>query len=189
MPVSVAHGVHRSLRNLRNYMSDKKPLVILGMGPKTHFYRIPFSSERGKSIKNFFGKGKEAALAAEELAKELGADGYTDRPGRLYPGIGIGSLVFGKRPSSKRYLPIGEGEYIPNMKRKEGMEIAKRIARLPYVTGFDFCVAFGIPVDKKVTPKWYVYGGAVYLSSHYPLGEEYAVITEDEFEKHREEAE
>ena len=187
--MSVVPDVHRSIRNLRDCMSDKKSIVILGMGQKTHFYKIPLSSERGKSIKNFLEKGKEAALAAEELAKELGADGHTDCPGRLYPGIGIGSLVFGKRPSSKRYLSIGEGEYIPNMKRKEGMEIAKRIARLPYVTGFDFCVAFGIPVDKKVTPKWYVYDGSVYLSSPYPLGEEYIVITEEVFEKHKEEAE
>lgn len=159
------------------------------MGTRRHHYMVQLSSERGKRISEFFDKGRKAALAAEELAKELGADGHTDRPGRLYPGAGIGSLVFGKRPSSKRYLSIGAGEYIPNMKRKEGMDIAKRIARLPDVTGFDFCVAFGIPVDKKVTPKWYVYGGAVYLSSPYPLGEEYDAIDEDEFEKHKEEAE
>lgn len=159
------------------------------MNAVRYFYKAPLSSERGKSIKNFFEKGKKAALAADELAEELGADGRTDRPGRLYPGVGIGSLVFAKRPSSKRYLPIGGDEYVPNIKRKEGYGIGKRIGSLPTVTGFDFCVAFGIPVDKKVTPKWYVYGGDIYLSSPYPLGEEYTVITEEEFELHKENAE
>ena len=132
--------------------------------------------------------GKEKIIDSAEI-QELPA-GYHFGP-HMHPSAELfvcmeGSIIMNVRQSQ---VEIGEGEYIPNMKRKEGMEIAKRIARLPYVTGFDFCVAFGIPVDKKVTPKWYVYDGSVYLSSPYPLGEEYIVITEEVFEKHKEEAE
>lgn len=159
------------------------------MEKKRHYYMVALASERGKRISELLAKGREAADAADLLAKELGAESRTDRPGSLLPGVGIGSLSFKRRPSSKRYIPIGAGEYIPDMKRKEGFEIGRRIGKLPDISGFDFCVAFGISVDKKVTPEWYVCKGIVYLSCPYTMGEEYTAITEEEFELHKGEAE
>lgn len=153
------------------------------MEEKKYYYKTPLSSARGKKIQEFINKGKEAAAAAENLAKELGASGYTDRPGCLYPGVGIGSLVFKRYPGGKRYLSIGSKEYIPNMYREKGKEIAKRIMKLPDVSVRDFRIAFGIPIDKDRSPAWFVSSDeVVYLCSPYQLGEDYETASSTEFD-------
>lgn len=150
------------------------------------FYKIALSSDRGLQIANLIEKGKKAAEAADRLAEELGAKSRTDRPGRLFPGVGIGSLVFRKWPG-EAYASIGKKEYIPNMKSKEGIEIARQIGRLPDVSGIDVCAAFGISADKETAPEWFTYGEAVYLSSSYSLNDEYEPIPEPEYRRAKDE--
>ena len=152
---------------------------------KKYYYKVSLDSGRGEKIQGFLDKGKEAAEAANRLAKELGADERTDRPGCLCPGVGIGSLVFYQWPGGKRYTSIGSNEYIPNINREQGKEIAKRIKALPDVSSMDFRIAFGIPADKEKTPAWFVWERFVYLCSGYKLGEEYTIILQAEFDETR----
>lgn len=157
--------------------------------PVTFYYSVPLDSARGKRIAEFISFGRKASEAADRLASKLGADSRTDRPGRLFPGVGIGSLKFSARPDKKKYRSIGKGEYIPNFNTPSGMELARQIARLPDITAIDFCAAFGISADKKATPEWFVSKGKVFISSHYRMGEEYMPIPQTEFESEKANAE
>ena len=127
-----------------------------------NYYKVKLDTHRGRCILDFIEKGKKAAQAAENLMADLGAKGYTDNPRALYPGIGIGSLVFGGTPNLWEYQSIGKGEYIPNMKTDAGKEIAKRIAALPDLSPNDFRIAFGIPVNQFKTPAWFIHKEYVY---------------------------
>lgn len=146
-----------------------------------HFYKVKLDTHRGRCISEYIEKGKKAAQAAEELMTELGADGYTDCPRALYPGVGIGSLIFDKTPNLWQYESIGKGEYIPNRKTDAGKEVAKRITALPEISSDDFRLAFGIPVNQFKTPAWFIYNERVYVCSSYSLGSEYTKIVESEF--------
>lgn len=146
-----------------------------------HYYKVKLDTHRGRCISEFIEKGKKAAQAAEELMTELGAKGYTDNPRALYPGVGIGSLIFMGVPNLLQYQFIGKGEYIPNMKTDAGKEIAKRIAALPEVSSDDFRLAFGIPINQSKTPAWFIYNERAYVCSSYSLGTEYTQIVESEF--------
>lgn len=146
-----------------------------------HYYKVNKETHRGRCICELIEKGKKMAQATEKLALELGADSYTDRPGTLFPGMGIGSLIFKRMPNLWKYQSIGQGEYIPNMKTEEGKEIAKRISKLPELSADDYRIAFGIPINKSKTPAWFMYGKFFYLCSTYTLGEEYTAIVEQEF--------
>ena len=134
------------------------------MEEKRYYYKVSLDSHRGNCIGKFIEKGRKAAIAAEELTKELGAEAHTDRPGCLYPGVGIGSLKFRSVPNLFAYQFIGHGEYIPNMQNEKGQDIARKIIELPDVTSQDFRVAFGIPVNQLRTPQWFVYRRNVPLS-------------------------
>lgn len=156
------------------------------MEEKRYYYKVSLNNtHRGRCIVEFMEKGKKAVEAADRLAAELGAESRTDRPGCLYPGVGIGSLKFRSVPNLFAYQFIGKGEYIPNMQSEAGQKIVKRIISLPDVTSDDFRIAFGIPVNQNRTPQWFVYRGKVYLCSRYPLGEEYETILRQEFESKR----
>lgn len=151
------------------------------MGEKHYYYKVKLDTHRGRCISEFIEKGKKAAQAAEELMTELGASGYTDSPRALYPGVGIGSLVFKGVPNLWQFESIGKGEFIPNRKTDAGKEVAKRIAALPEVSSDDFRLAFGIPVNQFKTPAWFIYNEKVYVCSSYSLGTEYTQIVESEF--------
>ena len=156
------------------------------MEEKRYYYKVSLSdTHRGRCIREFMEKGKKAAEAADRLAAELGAESRTDRPGCLYPGVGIGSLKFKRVPNLFAYQFIGKGEYIPNMQNEKGQAIARKIVDLPDVTSNDFRVAFGIPVNQNRTPQWFVYKEKAYLCSRYPLGEEYETILQKEFDSKR----
>lgn len=156
------------------------------MEEKRYYYKISLEgTHRGRCICEFMDKGKKAASAADSLAAELGAEARTDRPGCLYPGVGIGSLKFKSVPNLFAYQFIGKGEYIPNMQNEKGQAIAKRIMDLPDVTSNDFRIAFGIPLNEIYTPKWFVYKGKAYLRSRYQMGEEYETILKQEFDSKR----
>lgn len=153
------------------------------MEEKRYYYKVSLTdTHRGRCISEFLEKGKKAAEAADKLAAELGAEARTDRPGCLYPGVGIGSLKFKGCPNLFAYEYIGKGEYIPNMNNEKGKEIAQKIIRLPDVRSDDFRVAFGIPINQSRTPQWFIYRGRVYLCSRYSLGQEYETILQQEFE-------
>lgn len=151
------------------------------MGEKHYYYKVKLDTHRGRCISELIEKGKKAAQAAEELMTELGASGYTDSPRALYPGVGIGSLVFKGVPNLWQFESIGKGEFIPNRKTDAGKEVAKRIAALPEVSSDDFRLAFGIPVNQSKTPAWFIYNEKVYVCSSYSLGTEYTQIVESEF--------
>lgn len=156
------------------------------MEEKRYYYKVNLErNHRGRCISEFMEKGKRAALAADRLAEELGAEWRTERPECLYPGVGIGSLKFKRVPSLNAYTSIGKGEYIPNMETEEGKAIARQIMKLPDVTSMYFRVAFGIPAHQSRTPQWFVYNGKAYLCSRYPLGEEYESILQREFDSKR----
>ena len=162
------------------------PDNCLTMEDKRYYYKVSLAdTKRGHCISEFIERGKAAAKAADELAEELGAESRTDRPGCLYPGVGIGSLTFRSVPNLFAYQFIGKGEYIPNMQNEKGQEIARRIVELPDVTSADFRVAFGIPINQARTPQWFIYRGKAYLCSRYRLGEEYEEILQQEFESKR----
>lgn len=159
------------------------------MEEKRYYYKVSLAdTHRGRCISEFMEKGKKAAEAADSLAAELGAESRTDRPGCLYPGVGIGSLTFRRVPNLFAYQFIGKGEYIPNMQNEKGKEIARKIVELPDVTSDDFRIAFGIPANQTRTPQWFVYKGKAYLCSRYQLGEEYETILKQKFESKRKKA-
>lgn len=156
------------------------------MEEKRYYYKVSLSNtHRGRCIQELIDKGNRAVEAANELAACLGAESRTDRPGRLFPGVGIGSLKFHRVPNLFAYQFIGKGEYIPNMQNEKGKEIARKIMDLPDVTSDDFRVAFGIPINRQHTPQWFIYNGKAYLCSRYPLDEEYETILQQEFESKR----
>ena len=89
------------------------------MEEKRYYYKVSLSNtHRGRCIQELIEKGNRAVEAANELAASLGAESRTDRPGRLFPGVGIGSLKFHRVPNLFAYQFIGKGEYIPNMQNE-----------------------------------------------------------------------
>lgn len=70
------------------------------MEEKRYYYKVSLSNtHRGRCIQELIDKGNRAVEAANELAASLGAESRTDRPGRLFPGVGIGSLKFHRVPN------------------------------------------------------------------------------------------
>lgn len=153
---------------------------------KRYFYKASFNSHRGRCIRDFIAKGNKAVKATSELVEKLGAKSYTDTPGGLFPGVGIGSLVFDTIPDLRKYESIGKGEFIPNTKSSEGEVIAKMISKLPSISAMDFRVAFGIPLNIFKTPQWFVYKEDIYISSPYPMGNDYITILQHEFDTKKE---
>ena len=156
-----------------------------------YFYRLPMSSERGKEISKLIENIKEAIDGADHLMKELGAVRRTESPDAIYPGLGIGSLLFLHPQSGKKYIYIGKNgdkdEYIPNINEPKGKEIAIRIRALPYISSDMFRNAFGLSKDKDRTPAWFIHKEILYVRSSYKMKKEYIAINEAEFEYYKEE--
>lgn len=157
---------------------------------KNHsFYKVSLQSARGEAISALLEKAKLAAEAADQLTKELGAESRTESPAALCPGVGIGSLIFERAQSSKKYRHIGSRgrlqEYIPNMDEKKGKEIARRIYHLPGIDAEEYRAAFGLPADVKVSPSWFISADTMFLKCAYELSEEFVPIGEEEFEEER----
>lgn len=155
------------------------------------YYKILLEEhERGMAISLFLEKMKELGKAADQLARELGAESRTEAPNATCAGLGIGSLIFTKPQSSKKYQRIGSRgkkiEYIPNMNQVKGKKIAGRIADLPTMSSAEFRASFGIPKDATLSPAWFVSGNFMYLKCRYAMGEEFVAIEEKEFEEERE---
>lgn len=114
-----------------------------------------------------------ATRAASELAFRLGADSFTASPG--YMAGGIGSLIFGKKQSSRAYEEIGRdagGSYvcIPNMQKEKGRRIAKLLTRLPMVPLRALVTLLGIGEEEEMLPSWFKTGGCFYFKCSYELG-------------------
>lgn len=158
---------------------------------KNHsFYKVPMQSDRGKKIGRLLEQAHAAAEAADRLTVELGAESRTEAPNAVCPGLGIGSLIFRRARSSKKYQCIGSvgksSEYIPNMYEPKGKEIARRIYDLPTVTPEEFRSAFSLPDDVEVSPSWFISGDTMFLKCCYALSEEFVPIEEEAFEQERE---
>lgn len=153
---------------------------------KDFYYRINLRSEDGKRVRDFIHKGVEARRATEKLARMLGAVAWTEEPHTLFPGTGIGSLMFDTPQSGHRYKYIGQrkgnvGEYIPNHTHAKGKEIIRHISQLPRISGEDVVKAFGLTGEEKTTPAWFVKGSLVYAHTHYELSAGFRPITEEAF--------
>lgn len=157
------------------------------------FYKVPLLSHRGEKITALLQLARSAAEAADALTLGLGAESRTESPRALCPGVGIGSLIFKRAQSSKKYMCIGSRgklqEYVPNMNEKKGLAIARRIYDLPCVTPKQLREAFGLPNDAEVSPSWFMNAESVFLKCCYVLGEEFVPITEEEFARERAEVE
>lgn len=155
---------------------------------KNHsFYKLSLQSARGERIGQLLAKAKSAAEAADRLTLELGAESRTESPGSVLPGVGIGSLIFRRAQSAKKYLRIGSREkmteYIPNMAEQKGKDIARRIYELPTITAAEYREAFGIADKEDRTPAWFISADTMFLRCCYGLGEEFVVISQEEFEQ------
>lgn len=159
------------------------------MEGKKYYYKVEISTSRGMQIKEFLQKGIKAIREADRLAKNLGAVSRTDSPGCLIPGVGIGSLVFEKKPDRITYMSIGNNEYVPNPKTDEGRKLLRKISKLPMLTPFDALLAFGIPVNQNRTPAWFQEKNFFYLCCSYKLGPEYTEILSHEFEQKKKQLE
>lgn len=150
------------------------------------YYKVSLSSDRGRKIEKFILTAEAAIRAADSLAKELGAEARTESPGAVYPGLGIGSLIFRKPQHRKRYECIGKSEngieYIPNAKEKKGIDVMKKIYDLPYVGSRDIKEAFGIDGNETKSPLWFIQEKDVFLRCEYSLCDDYLSIEKEEFE-------
>ena len=158
---------------------------------KNHsFYKVSLASARGEAINSLLEKAKSAAKAADDLTLALGAESRTEAPNALCPGVGIGSLIFGRAQSSKKYKLIGNRgkmqEYIPNMDEPKGKEISRRIYLLPVITPDEYRAAFCLPDEVGMAPSWFLSGDTMFLKCAYGLSEEFVPVTEREFEEERE---
>lgn len=151
-----------------------------------HYYKVSLSSDRGQKIEKFISMAESAVHAADTLTKELGAEARTEAPGAVYPGLGIGSLIFRKQQHRKRYECIGKSkngiEYIPNAKENKGIDIIKKIYALPYVGSRDIKEAFGIDGNETKSPLWFIHNNEVFLRCEYELCDDYISIEKAEFE-------
>lgn len=150
------------------------------------YYKVPLSSKRGQKIEKFVSTAESAIRAADALTKELGAEARTESPGAVYPGLGIGSLIFKRPQHCKRYECIGKVEngieYIPNAKEQKGIDVMKKIYALPYVGSRDIKEAFGIDGRETKSPLWFIYNNEVFLRCEYKLCADYFPIEKDVFD-------
>lgn len=98
------------------------------------YYKTPRTSETGKKFAEINKKGIECCDALKAFLDKYGFQKY--RPSRISFQGGISSCVSPNGDLDKKVwkrMHYGSCEYMPNLKSKEGLKIAKEIESLPYV--------------------------------------------------------
>ena len=154
------------------------------------YYSVPMDTERGEAIRNFVAKAKECVERTKKVALQLGAVSYCESPNAVYPGIGIGSLVFNRPQSKRAYQLIGRRkkvyEYIPMYTTPRGKDIIKKILGINPIGSEEFAAAFNLPDNVKFAPSWFEESGYYYLCTRYEMGDEYTEIGMRDFEDAKE---
>lgn len=96
------------------------------------YYITPINSNTGSKFKSLMKRMEEVFNAQKAVAEKYGFSKW--RPDHFSLKGGITSVMFETPPDKKIWKYVGENEYNPNLRSKEGKLIKKEFEELPLIS-------------------------------------------------------